>query len=78
MEEVVTLIRDNRIGYLAKYFKYVVVNGVVASPFAVSHAVGNTFYNVYRAMYKYVPGLLKSSFFQTFHATFANLAMKTW
>ncbi len=58
--------------------EYVVVNGVVASPFAVSHAVGNTFYNVYRAMYKYVPGLLKSSFFQTFHATFASLAMKTW
>ncbi len=58
--------------------EYVVVNGVVASPFAVSHAVGNTFYNVYRAMYNYVPGLLKSSFFQTFHATFASLAMKTW
>ena len=36
--------------------EYVVVNEVVASPFAVSHAVGNTFYNVYRAMYKYVPG----------------------
>jgi hypothetical protein len=58
--------------------EYVVVNGVVASPFAVSHAVGNTFYYVYRAMYKYVPGLFKSSFFQTFHATFASLAMKTW
>jgi hypothetical protein len=58
--------------------EYVVVNGVVASPFAVSHAAGNTFYNVYRAMYNYVPGLFKSSLFQTFHATFAHLAMKTW
>jgi len=58
--------------------EYVVVNGVVASPFATSHAMGNTFYNVYRAMYNYVPGLFKSSLFQTFHATFAHLAMKTW
>ena len=58
--------------------EYVVVNGVVASPFATCHAMGNTFYNVYRAMYNYVPGLFKSSLFQTFHATFAHLAMKTW
>ena len=58
--------------------EYVVVNGVVASPFATSHAVGNAYYNVYRAMYNYVPGLLKSRLFQTFHATFAHLAMKTW
>jgi hypothetical protein len=58
--------------------EYVVVNGVVASPFAVSHAAGNTFYNVYRAVYRYVPGLFKSSLFQSFHATFASLAMKTW
>ncbi len=58
--------------------EYVVVNGVVASPFAASHAMGNTFYNVYRAMYNYVPGLFKSSVFQTFHSTFATVAMKTW
>ena len=58
--------------------EYVVVNGVVASPFAASHAMGNTFYNVYRAMYIYVPGLFKSSLFQSFHSTFAHLAMKTW
>jgi len=58
--------------------EYVVVNGVVASPFATSHAMGNTFYNVYRAMYNYVPGLFKSRVFQSFHSTFATLAMKTW
>ncbi len=58
--------------------EYVVVNGVIASPFAVSHTVGNTFYNVYRVMYNYVPGAFKSSIFQSFHSTFATLAMKTW
>jgi len=58
--------------------EYVVVNGVVASPFAASHFIGNTFYNVYRAMYRYVPGLFKSSAFQAFHSTFATLATKTW
>ncbi len=58
--------------------EYVVVNGVIASPFAASHAMGNTFYNVYRAMYNYVPGLFKSSLFQSFHSTFAHVAMKTW
>lgn len=58
--------------------EYVVVNGIVASPFAASHVMGNTFYNVYRAMYNYVPGLLKSSVFQTFHSTFATIASKTW
>ncbi len=58
--------------------EYVVVNNVIASPFAASHAMGNTFYNVYRAMYKYSPGLIQSSLFQSFHATFSHLAMKTW
>ena len=58
--------------------EYVVVNGIVASPFAASHVVGNTFYNVYRAMYNYVPGLFKSSLFHTFYPTFAHLVMKTW
>jgi hypothetical protein len=58
--------------------EYVVVNGIVASPFATSHVVGNTFYNVYRAMYNYVPGLFKSSLFHTFYSTFAHLVMKTW
>ena len=58
--------------------EYVVVNGIVASPFAASHVMGNTFYNVYRAMYNYVPGLFKSSVFQTFHSTFATVASKTW
>ncbi len=58
--------------------EYVVVNGVIASPFAASHAIGNTFYNVYRVLYNYVPGAFKSSLFQSFHSTFATLATKTW
>jgi len=58
--------------------EYVVVNGVVASPFAVSHAVANSFYNMYRVVYEYAPGLFKSAWFQAFHATFAHLSMKTW
>ena len=58
--------------------EYVVVNGIVASPFGASHMIGNTFYNVHRVMYHYVPALFKSRLFQSFHSTLAALVTKTW
>jgi len=39
--------------------EFVVVNGVVASPFATNHAVTNAFYNVYRALYDIAPALMQ-------------------
>jgi Hint module len=38
--------------------EYVVVNGVVASPFAISHVFANVYYNLYRMVYAYFPNLL--------------------
>jgi len=40
--------------------EYVVVNGIVASPFAVSHYVPNTFYNFHRLAYKAFPESMKT------------------
>lgn len=38
-----------------------VVNGVVASPFAVNHLVANAFYNIHRAVYNILPSATKQS-----------------
>ena len=38
--------------------EYVVVNGIIASPFAYNHMVANFYYNVHRFVYACVPGLL--------------------
>jgi Hint module len=40
--------------------EYVVVNGIIASPFAYSHMVANFYYNIHRFVYACVPGLLTS------------------
>ena len=40
--------------------EFVVVSGVVASPFAFAHGASNAVYNLHRALYKVAPSLLKS------------------
>jgi Hint module len=40
--------------------EYVVVNGIIASPFAFNHVVTNFYYNIHRFVYACVPGLLTS------------------
>jgi Hint module len=40
--------------------EYVVVNGIIASPFAYNHMVANFYYNIHRLLYAWVPGLLTS------------------
>jgi hypothetical protein len=40
--------------------EYVVVNGIIASPFAFNHMVANFYYNIHRFLYACVPGLLTS------------------
>ena len=39
--------------------EFIVVDGVVASPFAVAHGLVNAYYNLHRAVYKNFPSLLK-------------------
>jgi len=40
--------------------EFLVVNGVVASPFAVAHGITHAFYGLHRALYKLVPSFMKS------------------
>ena len=40
--------------------EYVVVNGIIASPFAVNHMLANLYYNVHRFVYASAPSLLNS------------------
>jgi hypothetical protein len=37
--------------------EYLVVNGIIASPFAYNHMVANLFYNIHRFVYAFVPTL---------------------
>jgi hypothetical protein len=53
--------------------EFVVVNGFVASPFAVNHAVANAYYNVIRA----VPALMHFDFVKQASALFGSLALST-
>lgn len=38
--------------------EYIVVNGIIVSPFANSHYLGHKFYEIYRFVYKYFPSWL--------------------
>lgn len=42
--------------------EFVVVNGIVASPFAYSHVAGNLYYQLHRFLYGAAPQLLLSPF----------------
>jgi len=53
----------------------VVVNNIVASPFAVNHVVANSFYNLHRAVYSVAPGFMKSSVFQAVNRFVGDLAV---
>ena len=41
--------------------EYVVVNGIIASPFAANHMLANLYYNVHRLVYASAPSLLNYS-----------------
>jgi Hint module len=41
--------------------EYVVVNGIIASPFATNHMMANLYYNTHRFLYSSTPALLNTS-----------------
>ena len=53
----------------------IVVNGVLASPFAVNHAVPNAFYLIHRTLFWMAPALVKSAVFAEAHRVFSELFM---
>jgi Hint module len=42
--------------------EFIVVNGIVASPFSLNHYAANSFYDLFRVLYSLVPAVMKSSF----------------
>jgi Hint module len=42
--------------------EYIVVNGIIASPFGANHMMANMYYNIHRFLYTISPTLLASTF----------------
>ena len=51
----------------------IVVNGFIASPFAVNHMIGHYFYNIHRFLYMVIPSVMKSEWFGQLHATSSDM-----
>lgn len=45
---------------LVVYDEFIIVNGIVASPFAYNHIAGNLYYHIHRFLYSVTPWLLSS------------------
>ncbi len=64
-EQVVTgvsKVQEKGIYTIVTNEEYVIVSGVIASPFAVNHFAANKFYNIHRALYNFAPYAMKSTF----------------
>jgi hypothetical protein len=53
--------------------EFIVVNGIIASPFGGNHMIANLYYNVHRLIYMSYPALLKLSWLHQ-----ANEVMYDW
>lgn len=53
----------------------IVVSGVMASPFAVNHAMPHAFYHLHRVLYWIAPAVVKSAAFIEAHRVFSSLFM---
>lgn len=47
--------------------EFVIVNGIIASPFAYNHVAGNLYYHLHRFLYDAAPQLLQSPLLRTFN-----------
>ena len=54
--------------------EFVVVNGVVASPFAGNHAAAHAFYNIHRMLYSLPPAVLASGWVKAANEVFGAMA----
>ena len=50
-----------------------VVNGVIASPFAVNHLIANAFYNIHRVVLSVAPSVMRTSFVSKVVSAFGEL-----
>jgi hypothetical protein len=58
--------------------EYVVVNGIIASPFAFNHMVANFYYNIHRFVYGCVPVLLTSPLIRSANEVCFMLSVMTY
>ena len=54
--------------------EFVVVNGVVASPFAGNHAAAHAFYNIHRMLYSLAPAALAAGWVKKANEVFGAIA----
>ena len=52
-----------------------VVNGIIASPFATNHHLANSLYNIYRWMNKLTPSLVQSNFVMSIINVFGDIVL---
>lgn len=55
--------------------EFVVVSGIVASPFSYSHSIVHGYYNIHRALYKISPALTKGSVVSMTNAIVGSVAV---
>ena len=61
---------------VTKHDGLLIVNGIVASPFAVNHLVANSFYNILRLVYSVFPFMSRSPLLARSMEVFGDLAAK--
>jgi hypothetical protein len=76
---VTTVVAEGIYTVVTKHDGLLIVNGIVASPFAVNHLVANSFYNIVRFVYGVMPSFAKktSSIMGQVISAFGDLATKT-
>jgi hypothetical protein len=70
--EIITskeIINENGIYTVVTREDYIVVNNIIASPFAVSHLLPNFYYNIHKIIYNINPKLLETTIFNKFDKT---------
>jgi len=56
--------------------EYIVVNGVIASPFAVNHHVASLYYDFHRTVFAFAPAVLMSSLFKSLHFGISAISLR--
>ena len=63
---------------VTKHDGLLIVNGIVASPFAVNHLIANSFYNIVRTLYSMFPSVSKSTLARQSLESFGELVVNNY
>jgi hypothetical protein len=63
------VIYDNGIYTVVTLEDYIIVNNIIASPFAISHLLASFYYKLHKMIYNIDPKILESSYFDIFNKT---------